>query len=71
MQSRESGDPVQVSKSDTGKYRLIVDLSSPDGRSVKDGIEGDLCTLSYIKVDDAVRAVQEKGGGARLAKVDV
>ena len=60
-----------IPKSDTGKYRLIVDLSSPDGRSVNDGIESDLCTLSYIKVDDAVRAVQEKGRGARLAKVDV
>ena len=38
---------------------------------MNDGIEVDVCTLSYVKVDDAVRAVREKGRGARLAKLDV
>ena len=29
-----------------GKYRLIVDLSHPEGQSVNDGIEADICTLA-------------------------
>ena len=28
-----------------GKWRLIVDLSSPTGHSVNDGIDSDLCSL--------------------------
>ena len=34
----------------TGKWRLISDLSYPPGRSVKDGIVPDLCSLSYVSV---------------------
>ena len=34
-----------------GKWRLI-DLSSPNGSSVNDGISPELCSLSYIGVDD-------------------
>ena len=29
-----------------GKYRLIVDLSHPEGRSVNDGIEAEPCSMS-------------------------
>ena len=36
-----------------GKFRLIVDLSSPHGASVNDGIDPDLCSLSYFSVDEA------------------
>ena len=34
-----------------GKWRLIVDLSHPDGFSLNDGIEPELCSLSYASVD--------------------
>ena len=34
------------------KWRLIVDLSSPAGGSVNDGIPPEWCSLLYIKVDD-------------------
>ena len=33
--------------SQTGKFRLIVDLSSPQGASFKDRIDPKLCLLSY------------------------
>ena len=38
-----------------GKWRLIVDLSSPAGGSGNDGISPEWCFLSYIKVDDVGR----------------
>lgn len=34
------------------KWRLIVDLSSPEGHSVNDGIDSTTCSLSYVSVDD-------------------
>ncbi len=60
-----------IPKGSTGKWRLILDLSSPQGHSVNDGIQESLCSLSYVSVDDAVYAVREKGRGALLAKVDI
>ena len=36
-----------IPKKHPGKWRLIVDLSHPRGRSVNDGIEKELCSLSY------------------------
>ena len=50
---------------------LILDLSSPEGRSVNDGIQPALCSLSYVSIDDAARAVAKAGRGALLAKVDI
>ena len=58
-------------KHQSGKWRLIVDMSHPEGRSVNDGIEPELCSLKYISVDDAVRLVLELGQGTLLAKLDI
>ena len=55
----------------TGKWRLITDLSFPTGFSVNDGIDPLLCTLSYTTVDDIAAAVASLGTGALLAKVDI
>ncbi len=44
-------------KHQPGKYRLIVDLSSPAGRSVNDGIAKEVCSLSYTKIDDIVECI--------------
>ena len=41
-----------IPKSEPGKWRLIVDLSSPEGKSVYDGICKELCSLSNVRVDD-------------------
>ena len=54
-----------------GKWRLIVDLSSPKGASVNDGIDPSLCSVSYALVDDATVAVLHLGQGSRLAKFDL
>ena len=50
---------------------MIVDLSSPEGASVNDGIDPCLCSLTYVTVDDAARSVVGAGRGAFLVKADV
>lgn len=54
-----------------GKWRLIVDLSSPEGSSVNDGIDPDDFTLHYITVDHIIRLVSQFERGALMAKFDV
>ena len=54
-----------------GKWRLITNLSSPPGRSVNDGIDPELCSLSYTTVDRVAEIVTQLGAGAWLAKVDI
>ena len=44
-----------------GKWRLIVDLSFPEGHSVNDGIASSLCSIKYASVDDAVDIIQTLG----------
>ena len=55
----------------SGKWRLITDLSFPDGGSVNDGISSPLCTLTYTSVDRVARAAHQLGPGALLAKADI
>ena len=57
--------------SQPGKWRLIVDLSHPDGRSVNDGISPELCSLQYVRVDDVAKQLLELGPGALMAKMDI
>ena len=54
-----------------GKWRLIVDLSSPKGHSVNDGISESLCSLRYPSVHDGARMARALGKGALLAKLDL
>ena len=58
-------------KHQPGRWRLIVDLSSPRGLSVNDGIDPALCSLSYASVEDAAAFVLRAGRGALLAKLDI
>jgi len=55
----------------SGKWRLITDLSFPDGGSMNDGISPPLCTLTYTSVDRVARAAHQLGPGALLAKADI
>ena len=55
----------------TGKWRLITDLSYPTGFSVNDGIDPMLCSLTYTTVDNIAEAAARLGPGALLAKVDI
>jgi hypothetical protein len=54
-----------------GKWHLILDLSSPHGHSVNDGIDPEQFSLQYIKFDEVVAMVTKLGWGALMAKFDV
>jgi len=42
-------------KHQPGKWRLITDLSYPEGASVNDSINPSLCSLKYITVEQVAR----------------
>ena len=46
-----------------GKWWLILDLSSPQGRSVNDGISRELCSFTYISVAEIASVVLSLGQG--------
>ena len=48
-------------KGQLGKWHLIVDLSSPQGHGVSDGIDPDSWHLQYIKIDDIIKTVSNLG----------
>jgi len=53
------------------KWHLIVDLSHPRGQSVNSSIFKELCSLSYITVDNAIAQAQTLGRGTLLTKIDI
>ena len=60
-----------LKKDQKDKWRLIQDLSHPEGRSINDGIDRDLCSLTYVTVDRAVEQIIKLGRGTLMAKVDI
>ena len=52
--------------SQPGKFRLICDLSSPQGFSVNARIDSSLCSLQYATVEHVVMIVKAMGEGAQL-----
>ena len=44
-----------------GKWHLILDLSSPGGHSVNNGIPKDPYSLKYVTVDDAICSLVDLG----------
>ena len=62
-----------------GKYsrkkRLIIDMSaphnSPEHPSLNSLIDKETCSLSYVKIDDAVDIIKKLGPGAWLCKADM
>ena len=48
-----------------------MDLSSPGGASVNDGIDPDKFSLHYITLNQVIRLVSKLGPGALMAKFDV
>ena len=54
-----------------GQFRLILDLSHPQGASVNDGIEPELCSLKYTSVSEAVRRVMAMDPGTHLTNIDI
>ena len=54
-----------------GKWRLIMDLSSPVGSSVNDGISSQWSSISYVSIDFLLSLVLEAGKGSTLVKADI
>lgn len=52
-------------------WRVIFDLSSPEGMSVNDGIPKEYGTLVYETLNHAVRLVAQAGKGATMMKRDL
>ena len=52
-------------------WRLIVDMSSPEGCSVNDGISPTLSSLEYIHIQDVIRKIVSLGQNASMAKIDI
>jgi hypothetical protein len=76
--SRETAPKVHINRMGAipkrhqpGKWRIITDLSHPEGRSVNASIDHDCCTMSYITVDQIARAALKLGKGTMIAKIDI
>ena len=54
-----------------GSYRLILDLSSPRGCSVNEGISREQYSVRYSSFDDAVDMVRQLGPSSYMAKLDI
>ena len=59
----------------SGKKRLIVDFSAPHNNfnhaSLNQLINKDEYSLIYVKLDDAIRGILERGRGSWLCKTDI
>ena len=54
-----------------GKWRLIMDLSSPAGSSVNDDISSEWSSICYVSIDFLLSLVVEAGKGSTLVKADI
>ena len=63
--------PLGAAPKPDGSVRLIMDLSSPRGDAVNEGIDREQFSVVYSSFDEAVRLVARLGSGAFLAKLDV
>ena len=62
---------VVIPKKNPGKFRIIVDMSSPKNASVNDSIRRQFTHVAYSSVEDAAHLMQHFGTNAQLAKIDV
>lgn len=60
-----------VPKSEPGKYRVIHDLSFPEGASVNDGIPDNISACTYGLLDEVLRQIWLHGKGSLMAKLDI
>ena len=73
-----SDENIQISplglipkKNKPDSWRLIVDLSSPKGASVNDGIDRSLASQAYVTVEHLVSLILAQGGHPLLVKADI
>lgn len=60
-----------VPKKVKGDFRIIQHLSYPRGSSINDGIQSEDTSVSYARVDHAVKLILSSGRGSYLAKTDI
>ena len=48
-----------------------MDLSSPQGHSVNDGITKESCSFHYTSINEIVEQIIASGSGTLMAKMDV
>ena len=53
------------------KWRLILDLSSPEGHSVNDGIPKTTFTVQHVSVNAVIGGIMSNGCGTLMAKFDM
>ena len=53
-----------------GTYRLILDLSYPEGTSINDGIDHDEFSVTYTAFDEATKIITSLGPGSYI-KIDI
>jgi len=58
-------------KGKPNKWRLILDLSSPIGKSVNDGISKEDCSIQYTSVSAVAAEVLKLGKGTQMGKMDI
>lgn len=63
--------PLGSAPKPDGSVRLILDLSSPRGDAVNEGINQDEFSCTYTRFDDAVSLLRTRGRGAWMAKADI
>ena len=54
-----------------GQWKLITDLSHPEGGSVNNGTQPHLCSLRCTSVEAVAVAAQQLGRSALLEKLDI
>ena len=54
-----------------GKWRLILDLSSPLGGSINDRIPKEAFSVQYLKIDSIIDGIMSYGNSVLMAKFDV
>ena len=62
---------VNPKNNQPGQWRLILDLSSPEGHSVNDGIPKPLFSVQYVIVDSFINYIMVRGYGTLMARFDV
>ena len=55
-------------KNKPGKWRMIVDLSSPQGASINDGISSEVASLQYTSIDHLAALVSCRRKGLLFSK---
>ena len=58
-------------KHKSNKWRLILDLSSPQGFSVNHGISKESSSISYTTTDYGVKAILKSGKGTLMVMLDI